>query len=280
MKCLRHKDYSRDVFEGIKHAGFYFSNHREIFRKLIGKRPYTITILIENLDSMLWRKKDYCKQTRIEKPSRYTELLYQAFYADFGERKAQEVYGGWLNKYRQIWLREHKSDDIDDYIVWNELEPRYKKNIFKRHPNHKELFKPRYYIDTERFYHLPLPFNKIDWRNSFDNIFVWQENDKKLAVRGGSGSSWQRQINSTYLYGYALINQHTPVPSSLFIYDRRNTLWFIKQFPSLCLPIFDVGSNYSLSAKEERRVLNKVRLFEWEINQESIEKISFIKKFL
>lgn len=280
VKCVRHKNFDRSLLEGVDYADTNYRDHKEIFHKLKNKQPYTVTILIENLDPILWRRKDYCKQTRVKKQSRYIDFLYKAFYKDYfnNERRANEVYSKWLDKYRKLWIREHKNYDIDDYIIRYELEPRYKNNILKRYSNHRELFKARYYIDTERFYHLPAPLNHIDWRNPYDNIFVWKEGNRKLAVRGGSGSSGQREINSKFIYGYSLINNYITVPSSLFIYGHRNTLWFIKQFSSLSLPAFDIGSNYLLSREEEKLVLRKTRVFEWEVAREPIKNINFIKK--
>lgn len=281
MKCVRYKDFDSSLLEGIDYADTSYRDHKEVFQKLKNKQPYTVTVLIENLDPLLWQRKDYCKQTRVERKSRYLEFLYKAFYKDYfnDERRINEVYGKWLDKYRDLWIGEHKSRDIDDYIIRYELEPRYKKNILKRYSDHKELFKARYYIDPKRFYHLPDPLNHVDWRNPYDNIFVWKEANKKLAVRGGSGSSGQRETNSKFIYGYSLINQYKVVPSALFIYDHRNTLWFIKQFPSLSLPAFDIGSNYLFSKEEGRLVLRKTRLFEWEVVREPIENINFVKKF-
>ena len=278
MKCIRHKRYDFALLEGIEYPDSHFSNHSEVFRKLIGKRPYTITVLIENLNPKLWRRKDYCRQTRIRTSSRYLGLLYKAFYTDFGKESAETNYRKWLNKYRSLWLHERKTDNLDDYIIWNELEPRYKEKTLKRFSNPKELFKPRYRIEPERFYHLPPPLNQVDWRNPYDNIFVWWEGDKKFAVRGGSGSSGQRQINSMYIYGYALINKHTPVPSALFIYDKRNFLWFVRRFSSLTIPEFDIGSNYHISREEGQCILKDTRIFRWKISQEPIERINIVKK--
>ena len=276
MRCIRHKDYNRKLFEGVEYTKRYLTNHQEVFRELLDKRPYIVTVLIENLDPGLWRRKEYCKQIHIDRPSRYIELLYKMFHSDFSEQGANQTYQKWLEKYRPRWLCEHKNNELDAYIIKNELEPRYKTKILRRFSNHKEIFKPRYRIETERYYNLPLPFNHIDWRNPYDNIFIWHDGRSKLAVRGGSGSSWQRQINSAYLYGYACINKHAPIPSFLFIYDRENLLWFIRRSHSLYAPIFDLGSNYQISPKEERRVLDGVKLFRWEPNQEPIKEITVL----
>ncbi len=278
MKCVRHERYDFALLEGIEYPNSHFSNHQEVFRGLLDKRPYIVTVLIENLDPGLWRRKEYCKQIRIDRPSRYIELLYKAFRSDFNEQDANQTYQKWLKKYRPRWLREHKNNELDAYIIKDELEPRYKTKILRRFSNHKALFKPRYRIETERYYNLPLPFNHIDWRNPYDNIFVWWEGDKKFAVRGGSGSSGQRQINSMYIYGYALINKHTPVPSSLFIYDKRNFLWFVKRFSSLTIPEFDIGSNYHISREEGQCILKDTRIFRWEISPGPIERINFCQE--
>lgn len=278
MKCVRHKDYDHAILSGLEYAESHFSSHKEIAKNLVDKQPYTVTILIENLNPILWPRKQYCTQERVEIPSKYLEWLYQEFYADFGRQEAELVYRKWLDKYRPKWLREGKKNDLDTYIIEAELEPRYKRKIYKRFSDKKNLLRPRYRIHRERFYHLPEPLNHIDWRNPYDNIFVWNENGRKLMARGGSGSSGQREINSIYSYGYALINQRIKIQSALFIYDSENILWFIKRFSSLCLPGFDIGSNYHLESKEAARCLRWTRFLNWAINQQPIKEIVLTRK--
>jgi len=134
----------------------------------------------------------------------------------------------------------------DDYIIENELEPRYKKEILRKHKNHEKLFGPRIKIERERYYNLPSPLNRIDWRNPYDNIFIWEGKDRKCFRKGGSGSSGGRQANSKFIFGLSLINKEFPVKSYLFLYSENNQLYFIKKFPSLAVPDYDIGSNYFL----------------------------------
>lgn len=259
------KNYNQSIFENIEYSYDNLPSHIEVAGNLENKHLFTITILIENLNPNLWRRKEYVKQTRISIQPQYIELLYQYFFEEYGDEKGNKLYSQFLEKYRSLWIKENRRQNIDDYIIKYELEPRYKKILFQRFKDVEKLQKPRYRIERERYYHLPFPFNRIDWRNPYDNIFIWREGKKGFARRGGSGSSGQREINSKFIYGFALINQKRPVPSYIFIYNSRNELRFIKKFPSLTVPRYDIGSNYFLPPEIEKRILKGVGFLEWNI---------------
>lgn len=241
-----------------------FTDHKEIAKKLIDKNPYTITIIIDNLNTDLWRKKEYVQPIKIPILPKYTELLLKYFFEEYGEREGNQIYGKYLGKYRRLWDKEKRTKELDDYVIQFELEPRYKERVLKRYKHLHELKKPRFHIERERYYNLPSPLNHVDWRNPYDNIFVWQEKDKKLCRRGGSGGSGQRQNNSMFIFGFGLINQSISIPSYLFLYSNKNELFFIKKFSSLCLPYYDIGSNYFLSPNDERKTLQKVNFIKWD----------------
>lgn len=267
MKCARQKVFDQSIFENVIYSDFRYQNHKEVARELKDKNPYLVTVLIESLKWELRRRKEYTKQSRYERSTLYRELLFKKFFNEYGQDEGNEIYGKWLKKYQ----------NNDEIIIKKELESRYNKGILKTHKNHEKLFKPCYGLDYDRYYHLPAPFDHIDWRNPFDNIIIWDGQEKKLAVRGGSGSSGQREINSVYLFGLSLLNQIKPIPSYLFIYDQENRLWFIKKFSSLTMPDFDLGSNYFLSSEEKKKTIRKARLFDWEILKQPIEEINFLK---
>ena len=86
----------------------------------------------------------------------------------------------------------------------------------------------------------------------------------KFFRKGGSGSSGGRQTNSEFIFGFGLINKTKPVKSYLFFYADDNQLYFIKEFPSLAVPRYDIGSNYFLGRKVEEKILSGVNLLEWE----------------
>lgn len=98
---------------------------------------------------------------------------------------------------------------VDEYIVKHKFEPRYRAKILKRFKNHEKLFKERIRIDRDRYYNLPEHFNHVDWRNPCDNIFIWEENGKKAAMRGGGGSSGSREVNSKFIFGLLKLNKIT-----------------------------------------------------------------------
>ena len=257
------EDFDMAIFEDIKHSFRLFTDHQEVAKELVDKDPFLTTVIIESLKPGYWRRKKYAKQTKVKILSKYTELLYQYFFEEHGEDKGDKLYAEWLKKYRSLWEKEGKKKEIDDYIIENELEARYKDRILEYSKDIQKLKKPRFKIERERYYHLPPPLNRVDWRNPYDNIFVWHENGQKFARRGGSGSSGQRAVNSEFAFGFSLMNRVRPIRSYLFLYSDENKLFFIRKYRSLCLPAYDIGSNYFLSSSEKDKILRGIKLFRW-----------------
>ncbi len=239
-------------------------DHKEIAQKLKNNNPYTITVIIDSLNPKFWNNKKYVEKTQTLKQSLYTGLLYDCLFAEFGNLEGNELYAKWLDKYRNVWNQEKIKPSLDEYIIKNELEPRYKERILKEHRDHEKLFKPQMEISRKRYYHLQPPLNHVDWRNPYDNIFVWEEDGKKVFRRGGSGSSGGREINSKYIFGFSLINKTCPIKSYLFLYGDDNGLYFIHEFSSLTVPRYDIGENYHLKSEEEKVILSKTSLIEWD----------------
>lgn len=270
------ENFNRSVLENVSWSHKNFRSHREIAAKLRNKNLYTVTVLIENLDYKLWNKKEYVKKTRVSTQTKYGQLLYEMFFKEYGDGGGNELYGKWLNKYRSIWLRELKCRELDDYVIVNELEPRYKQKILNKLRNHQALFGERFVTERERYYCLPEPFNCVDWRNSYDNLFIWEEDGKKVARRGGSGSSGSRETNSMFSFGFLEINKRKPIPSYLFLYSGKNELLFIRKFDRLCLPIYDIGSNYDIDASEVKR-LEKGEIFLKWTEKDEIESLGICR---
>jgi hypothetical protein len=258
------KPYDPGIFSVADASFDSFVSHREIAKKLKNKNPRTITMIIDNLNPKFWSNKKYVEKTKIQTQSPYRELLYKYFFDEFGQEKGHKLYARWLDKYRAVWKKEKKKKELDDYVIKSELNPRYKEKILKKYKNQEKLFKPRTEIDRKRYYNLPHPLDHIDWRNSYDNIFVWEENGKKFFRKGGSGSSGGRATNSKFIYGFSLINKSKPIKSYLFLYSDDNQLYFIKEFSSLTVPRYDIGSNYFLKSGKGEKILAGVNLIEWE----------------
>lgn len=275
-KITLQEDFDKSILEGISWVLKRPMTHDEVAKHLKNKHPYTITIIYEPLKSEYRQKKEYVTYSRYPKEPLYKEELFKMFYEEFSDQftyagrpywaneKANEVYGQWLDKYRPILEKEGKDRDIDEYILKKELEPRYKDRILKKYKGHKKLFRKRYGIDIERKYHISEPISTIAGRgNPFDNIFVWEENGKKVATRGASGSSGSRETNSRFAFGLLKLNQTQPVPSYLFLYSEENILLLIKKFDNICLPFFDIGSNYHLPKEEEEELTQGVGFLNW-----------------
>lgn len=256
-------DFDKSILENISWSYDNFSTHHDIAAGLRDKNPYTVTVLIENLKYKHWNNTKYVIKTKTATGSKYRELLYDYFFQEYGEREGNEIYGKWLDRYRTLYKKTGEYESVDDYIIEREFEPRYKAKILKRFKNHGKLFKDRVRIDRERIYNLPEPLNYIDWRNPYDNIFVWEENGKKVAARGGSGSSGGRERNSKFIYGLLKLNKIKPVPSYLFLYSEDNTLLFINKFDSLCIPHFDIGSNYQIDRQAEEKLKQGGLFLDW-----------------
>jgi hypothetical protein len=256
--------YDPEIFLVDTYPAKELYDHKEIAQKMKNNSPYTITVIIDSLDPKFWNNKKYVEKTQTLKQSLYTGLLYECLFAEFGNLKGNELYTKWLDKYRSVWNQEKRKMSLDEYIIRNEMEPRYRERILKEHRDHEKLFKPQMEISRKRYYHLPPPLNHVDWRNPYDNIFVWEENGKKVFRHGGSGSSGGREINSKYIFGFSLINKTSPIKSYLFLYGDDNELYFIQDFPSLTVPRYDIGENYHLQSEEEKVILSKTSLIEWD----------------
>ena len=258
------REYDPEIFSADDVCRDPFANHKEIARKLKNKNPYTITVIVDNLNPKFWNNSQYVEKTKMPVAPLFRELLYRYFFEEFDREKGNELYAEWLKKYRPVWKKEKMKKELDDYIIKSELEPRYKERILKKYKNREKLFKQRTEIIRKRRYDLPHPLNYVDWRSPYDNIFVWEEKGKKHFRKGGSGSSGARQTNSEFIFGFGLINKTNPVKTYLFLYADDNQLYFIKEFPSLAVPDYEIGSNYFLKNREWKRILSGTKLMEWE----------------
>lgn len=256
--------FDKNLFENISWSWNNFQTHHDIATILKDKNPYTITVLIELLKYEYRNKKEYVKKTKIPIVSKYRELLYDYFFKEYGQEKGNKLYGEWLDKYRSTHEKEQEYEMVDEYIVKHEFEPRYKTQILKRFKNHDKLFKDRIEIKRDRIYNLPEPLNLVDWRNPYDNIFVWEENGKKMARRGGSGSSGSREVNSKFIFGLLELSKIKSIPSYVFLYSEENTLLFIKKFDRLCVPQYDIGENYHLGQSEEEKLKKSGTFLRWD----------------
>ena len=183
------REYDSDIFSVDAHPVRDFYDHKEIAQKLKNDNPYTITVIIDSLNTKFLNNKKYVEKTQMLKQSLYTGLLYEYLFAEFGNQEGNELYAKWLDKYRDLWKKDEMKKELDDYVIKNELEPRYRERILKEHRDHEKLFRPRIEINKKRYYNLQPPLNHVDWRNPYDNIFVWNEGGKKVFRHGGSGSS-------------------------------------------------------------------------------------------
>jgi len=261
------ENFDKSLFENITY-GSSFYDYKEVVTQLKDKNPYIITVVIESLKDKYRNRKEYVKKTKVPIISQYKELLYDMFDKEYGRQESNAMYGEWLNKYRPLHEKEGKYEMVDEYIIKQELEPRYRQKILERFKNHEQLFKNRFRIDRNRYYNLPKPLNYIDWRTPYDNIFVWEENGQKLARRGGSGSSGARETNSIFIFGLLELGKIQPIPSYLFLYSEENKLLFVKKFNSLCLPGFDIGSNYDLEYSEQERLKQDGTFLYWDVLSE------------
>jgi hypothetical protein len=103
--------------------------------------------------------------------SRFHELIWEATRREFYDQdELNQIYKEWLTKY-------HNDDDL---IMEKELEKRYGAQVKKRFRNVGKNMKMRTKVEYERYYNLPAPLNRVDWRNPYDNIFIWDEKGKRI----------------------------------------------------------------------------------------------------
>ncbi|MCX6763195.1 MAG: hypothetical protein NTZ97_00455 [Candidatus Moranbacteria bacterium] len=269
------RKYDSEIFSVDGKSFDLFVNHKEIAQKLKSKKPYTITVIIDNLNPKFYNNKKYVEKTKETILLLYSELLHEYFFDEFGQIEGNELYGRWLDEYRPIWKKEGAKKELDEHVIKNELGPRYREKILKKYKNHEKLFQSRTKTRRERYYNLPRPLNYIDWRNPYDNIFIWEENGQKLFCKGGSGSSGGRETNSKFIFGLSLINKIKPIKSYLFLYANNNQLYFIKEFSSLTVPYYDIGSNYFLKRNEMESIISGINLMTWKDVSEKSAQILF-----
>jgi len=245
-------------------------SYKELAGYLANKHPYTLTVVLDNLSPELRNRKTHVQKTQDVLMSRYHELLHQLLTAELGKEAANDQYRQWLGKYRQRWLNEGQTKDLDDYILELEMKPRYQKVIQKRYKNIEKLKQPRFITHRERHYNLPEPITHVDWRSPYDNLFIWTEDSQKPAcagryvARGGSGSSGARETNSRFIFALGLLNQKQPISSHLFVYDKTNHLYQLHTFSTLTVPKYDIGANYHLKTARQKQVLRGTCFMWWE----------------
>ena len=133
------QEYDPEIFSVTASSSNTFNDHRIIAQNLKDKNLYTITVIIDSLNPKFRNNKKYIKKTQMPKRSLYKELLYKYFFDEFNYQAGNELYVEWLDKYRDLWKKEKMKKELDDYIIKNELEPRYRENILKKYRNHKKL---------------------------------------------------------------------------------------------------------------------------------------------
>lgn len=99
QKITLSETFDKSLFENISWSHNIFRSHHDIATTLENKRPFTITVLIETLNSKLRNKKEYVQKTKTPIVSRYRELLYDEFFKEYGEVEGNELFGEWLSVY-------------------------------------------------------------------------------------------------------------------------------------------------------------------------------------
>jgi len=241
------------LLSGLEYFYGRFSTHSEVAGKLADKNPQLVTVLIENIRSEHYYKKAYGKRSLLARSTLFRELVFENFIKEYGEYNYNQVYAEWLKKY----------ENNDEEIFNNELRPRYEQQILSKRKNHDKLYKPRKKLIWERYYNLPEPLNSVDWRNPYDNIFIWTEGEHRHCTRGGSGGSGGRETNSIMGFGFAQINMSHKIPTTILVYSKDNSILFGAHFDSLTFPAYDLGSNYFLDRDETERLKKSVNLYRW-----------------
>lgn len=226
-------------------------DHKNLSKFLIDKDLILFNILINRLDPLLSNKKEFVEKHRREIFSKYKEQIWKELEKEYGGfNNTNQVYAEWLDKLKTTWNKE-KYSDIDEHIMSEIIEPKYKQKILKRYSNHEKLMESRFETHRKRYYKLPEPLNHIDWRTSYDNLFIFIDAGKKYVARGLSGNSSAREIKSRFSYAYALVNQQRPIVSYFLLYSSKNKLLYMDKFEKLCIISNDIGSNYHETVEKD-----------------------------
>ncbi|MBU0978570.1 MAG: hypothetical protein ABIJ33_02685 [Patescibacteria group bacterium] len=260
---IKHQPPDLSLLTGLVWQNSHLS-HQKLAKYLADKQPYTVTVILDNLSPQLRNCKTHVQKTLQVRMSRYRELLHQSLTTELGQDGANEQYRQWLEKYRQRWLDKGKTKSLDEYILELEMAPRYQANIQKHFKNIEKLKQTRFFVHRERYYNLPAPITRVDWRSPYDNLFIWTEGNQKYVARGGSGSSGARETNSRFIFALGLLNQKQPISSHLFLYNKTNQLQQLASFSSLTVPKYDIGANYDLESILEKQLLQGTHLIWWE----------------
>ncbi len=243
------------ILSNLEYSPTSYTSHLQVARELADSQPRFVTVIIDNLKPEHYRKKTYGKTTYIERQSLFRELVFARFVNEYGDRGHHGQYA--------IWLKKYRNDDQE--IFEKELRVRYGSEILAKHKNHIKLYKPRKKMLWERDYNLPEPLNTVDWRNPYDNIFIWTHQSHHYCIRGGSGSSGGRERNSVMGFGFGEINIHTKIPSTILVYSGDNSLLFGADFDTFTFPAYDLGSNYSIAHDEAQRLTDSMSLYSWDM---------------
>lgn len=100
------KKYDPGIFSVADFSFNSFVDYKDIARRLKNKNPYTVTVIIDNLDPKFWNNKKYVEKTKMTIQPLFRELLYRCFFDEFGRDEGNELYAKWLAKYRPIRKKE------------------------------------------------------------------------------------------------------------------------------------------------------------------------------
>lgn len=125
----------------------------------------------------------------------------------------------------------------------------------------KELTRDRFYYQIERIYDMPSPWKHWDYRNTVVQTCIMTQNGQTTFISGGSGSSGQRENHSRYGFLFARCqNKGIDIPTHILVYDDHNKFRYLMSSKSLLLSSHDLGSNYTISSEERKRILKNIPL--------------------
>jgi hypothetical protein len=157
----------------------------------------------------------------------------------------QEVYPIAIERVKEEY-QEFYEDEWEEY--WKKEDP----------------FKDRTEYRYHRRYDMPVPFNRWDTRNLWQQYYFGKDQEGVFYyVQGGSGSSGQRYNHGFYGHLFALLNRENPVPTYFFTYDSHNSFIFNREEKGLCLNSSHLVGNFQIDWKESKRILQDVNKIEW-----------------
>lgn len=197
------------------------------------------------LDNELRHRKQFVDIEDVEICSEVEELARRRFWIPHSSKYNREI-DEKVNKRIEGGDRRQRGTIIDEIYeemtkefhnqIEEEIKRRYKNKPIEAWLKRREaLYKPRKKREYKRKYQMPYPLCYWDGRNSFEQIYMVEQDGIISFAQGGTGSSGQRGIHSQMGTFFAIANAIKPINTYFLLYDSQNNFKYIDTIHNLVL---------------------------------------------